>query len=220
MKIAPSLLAANTSDMKTAIDYCVSAGADIIHWDVMDGHFVPNLTFGLPVIRDSRSCSTLPFEVHLMVTNPGVYVMELAQAGAQMVSFHIEADVHSHRLLSQIRHLGMKAGLALNPQTSHTQIEYLLDSLDYIIVMAVNPGFAGQKFITGSLAKISALKAMRESFGYQFEIMVDGGVNADNAKILAHAGTDIVVAGKAFFSANNKSDFVSLIHSANNLKSV
>lgn len=220
MKVAPSLLAANTSDLKNAINDCITAGADIVHWDVMDGHFVPNLTFGVPVIRDSRECTTLPFEVHLMVTNPGVFVMELAQAGSQMVSFHIEADVHSHRLLSQIRHLGMKAGIALNPQTSHTQVEYLLDSLDYIIIMAVNPGFAGQKFIQSSLAKISALKVMRETFGYSFEIMVDGGVTADNAQLLAHAGADIVVAGKAFFTADNKSDFVSLIHSASQLKSV
>ncbi len=220
MKVAPSLLAANTSNLGSAIADCVAAGADIIHWDVMDGNFVPNLTFGVPVIRDARGCTTLPFEVHLMVNNPGVYVMELAQAGAQMVSFHLEADVHSHRLLSQIRHLGMKSGIALNPQTSHTQVEYILDSIDYIVIMAVNPGFAGQKFIQNSLAKISAIKAMRDAFGYQFEIMVDGGVNADNAKILAHAGADIVVAGKAFFTAEDKYEFVSLIHSASQHKSV
>src|SRR3990170_155194 len=167
MKLSPSLLAADTSDLASAIKRCESAGADLIHWDVMDGHFAPNLTFGVPVIRDARARTKLPFEVHLMVDNPGVYAMELEQAGAEYVSFHVEAEVHSHRLLAQIRQLGMKSGIALNPQTHHSAIEYLLGAFDYVVVMSVNPGFAGQKFIESSFAKIGALREMRRSSGLQ-----------------------------------------------------
>jgi len=218
--IAASLLSCDFSRIGEEVRAVENAGADWLHLDVMDGHFVPNLTFGIPVIRDSRDCTNLPFEVHLMVTNPSNYINELAQIGVQMVSFHIEAESHSQRMLSQIRKLGMKAGIALNPQTSHYQVEYLLDSLDYVIIMAVNPGFAGQKFIQSSLAKISAIKTMRDTNRYQFEIMVDGGVNVDNAKIIASAGTDIVVAGKAFFTSKCKSDFVSFVHNSSKLNLV
>jgi len=207
MKLAPSLLAADLSDLAGAVRKCEESATDFIHWDVMDGHFVPNLTFGAPVIKCARPLTGIPFDVHLMVENPGAYTMELAQAGVQFVSFHIEAEAHAHRLIQQIGSTGMKAGVAINPQTPPSAIEYLLPSLDYVLVMAVNPGFAGQKFIEPCLKKISILRDIRREYGLDYQIEVDGGVSEDNLERIALAGADIVVAGKAFFTADDMKAF-------------
>ncbi len=212
MKIAPSLLASSAASFAKSIAECESARADLIHWDVMDGHFVPNLTFGPPVIADARKLTDIPFDVHLMVTNPAAYPEALRDAGCKYVSFHAETEPHSHGLLHAIKNLGMLAGVALNPQTPPESLAYLFGSLDFVLVMTVNPGFAGQKFIEDCLPKIEWLSAERERRGLTFEIEVDGGVTQDNAHRLAGAGADILVAGKAFFDAADKSKFAEAVH--------
>lgn len=212
MILAPSLLAANTSCLRSAISDCDAAGCRLIHWDVMDGHFVPNLTFGPPVIADARNLTEIAFDVHLMVTNPAAYPDELAKAGCRYVSFHAETEPHSHRLLHRIKDHGMLAGIALNPQTPPQSLSYLLGSLDFVLVMTVNPGFAGQKFIEDCLTKIDWLSEERERRGLNYQIEVDGGVTIENAPRIADAGADIAVAGKAFFDAQDKPAFTEAIH--------
>lgn len=207
MKLAPSILASDLSDIRAAIKKCENAGADFIHWDVMDAHFVPNLTFGTPVIAHARKHTELPFDVHLMVTDPGDYLDELANIGVEMASFHIEAESHAERLLGKISSLGMKAGIALNPQTPPSAVEYLLGALDFVLVMTVNPGFAGQAFIDACVPKIERLSEIRRERGLDFAIQVDGGVSEENLDLLAGAGVDWVVAGSAFFSAGDKAEF-------------
>jgi ribulose-phosphate 3-epimerase len=213
MKLAPSVLAADLADLKSVLDMVERAGCDFVHFDVMDGHFVPNLTYGVPLIRDARRHSRLPFDVHLMVTDPADYVELLAGLEVQLLSFHIEAVRFVPRLISLIREHGLRPSVALNPQTPLTDIEHILPLVGNVLVMSVDPGFAGQSFIEQVYAKIENLAAFREENRLVFTIQVDGGVNEGNADELAELGVDIVVAGKAFFTSDDPRGFAHRVQS-------
>ena len=199
MKIAPSLLSADFANLASELKDIEKAGADLVHLDVMDGHFVPNLTFGCPIIKALRKHTTLPFDVHLMTEHPEVYFDDLAKAGAAMVSFPAEAAVHHDRLVHAIQEKGMKAGIALNPGTPLSMIEELLPILDFVLIMSVNPGFGGQKFMAQHVSKIRQLAEWKKELGLEFDIEVDGGVTLDNVREVLDAGANVIVAGSAVF---------------------
>ena len=197
--IAPSILSADFSRLGEEIHAVIEAGADWIHVDVMDGHFVPNITIGPPVIQSLRKVTDLPFDVHLMITQPERYLEDFAEAGANIISVQAEASTHLHRTLTEIRRLGCQAGVVLNPATPLETIEYVLEEVDMVLLMTVNPGFGGQKFINAVVPKISRLREVIDKLNLPVTIEVDGGVNLDTIKTLAQAGVDIFVAGSAIF---------------------
>ncbi len=201
IQIAPSILAADFAFLGAAVREAEAAGADVIHVDVMDGHFVPNLTIGPPVVAALRRVTKLPLDVHLMIEHPERYVEAFAQAGADGLTVHPEASVHLHRTLQTIRARGLKAGVALNPSTSEAALRYVLPLVDIVLVMSVNPGFGGQAFIPEVLPKITAIRLMLDEAGSGAWLSVDGGINPQTAGRVLRAGADTLVAGSAVFRA-------------------
>lgn len=197
--LSPSLLSADFGNLRGELEALEAAGLEWVHWDVMDGLFVPNITFGPPVIKALRASSKLFFDVHLMIDHPERYIREFADAGADLLCVHAETGVHLERTISAIREAGMQTGLALNPATPLNAAEYLLPQLDMVLVMSVNPGFGGQKFIPFCKEKIAALSEMIRERGLSTLIQVDGGVTLDNARELSDLGADVLVSGSAFF---------------------
>ena len=200
VRISPSILSADFAALGQEIEAITTAGADWIHVDVMDNHFVPNLTIGPMVVKALRKHSKLPFDVHLMISPVDVLVPAFAEAGADTISFHPEAGPHPHRTIQLVKSLGKRAGLVLNPGTPAAVVEPLLGDLDLVLVMSVNPGFGGQVFIDSQLAKIATLRRMIETSGRAIDLEVDGGVNPRNARRCIEAGADALVAGTAVFS--------------------
>ena len=201
VRIAPSILAADFARLGEEVARVEAAGADLLHVDVMDGHFVPNLTLGPVVVQALRRHTTLPLDVHLMIEEPDRYLEAFVQAGATMISVHAEVLPHLHRTLGRLHELGVQAGVAINPSTPVALLVDVATELDYLLVMSVNPGFTGQKFIPESIAKVAAARALLTKLGSQAAIEVDGGVDATNAAALVAAGASILVAGAAIFHA-------------------
>ncbi len=201
--IAPSLLSADFLHLEREINDVQEAGADMLHLDVMDGHFVPNMTFGSFIVRQIKSIAAVPLDVHLMIENPQYWISAYIDAGADFLTIHYEADCHLNRSITEIKKLGRKAGVSINPSTHPMLLEYILEHVDLVLVMSVNPGFGGQRFIENSVRKIEWLFEYRERHGLDFLIEVDGGVNENNIKQLSEAGVDIFVAGNAIFSKDN-----------------
>ncbi|WP_456397013.1 ribulose-phosphate 3-epimerase [Desulfurobacterium sp.] len=202
--LAPSILSADFSNLQKDIKEVVAAGADLIHIDVMDGRFVPNITIGPCVVESIREVTNVPFDVHLMIVEPERYIKDFVSAGADWISVHVEAAVHLHRTVSIIKEFDKKAGVVLNPATPVFFIEDILPFVDFVLIMSVNPGFGGQKFIPETLEKIRKLKKWREEKGLNFLIEIDGGVKLNNISEIISAGVDIAVAGSAIFKGNIK----------------
>jgi ribulose-phosphate 3-epimerase len=204
VRIAPSILAADFARLGDELRAVTEAGADSIHIDVMDGHFVPNITIGAPVVKALRPHSTLPFDVHLMISPVDPYIGDFAAAGADLVTMHPEAGPHLHRTIQLVHQHGKRAGVSLNPATPVASVEPVLEDVDLVLVMTVNPGFGGQKFLAGQLDKIRALRGrldeIREATGRRIDLQVDGGINHETAPLAIEAGADILVAGTATFA--------------------
>ena len=199
IEIAPSILAANFAKLGDDVRIVAEAGADIIHVDVMDGHFVPNISLGIPVLASLRKATHLPLDVHLMIEQPELYIADFIRAGGNRILVHQEATVHLDRALAMVRELGAEAGAAINPATPVTMLSEVLDKVDTVLVMTVNPGFGGQKFIPNTYEKIRQLNQMRARYNASFRIEVDGGVDLENTAELAQAGANTFVAGTSIF---------------------
>lgn len=212
--IAPSILSADFSDIATAIKDIETSGCPWIHLDVMDGHFVPNLTFGSKMIDDIRKRTKLFLDAHLMVSNPEQYVQEFKDAGANAFTFHYEAYIHHCRLIDRIHAAGMLAGISIVPSTPVHILDELLPLLDIILLMSVNPGFGGQQFIPAALKKVKTLSDLKKQNGYRYKIAIDGGINADTIRAAWEAGIDVAVMGSAFFNTPDKASFIKTIYSS------
>lgn len=212
IKIAPSILSADFANMGRDVERLADWGADAVHFDVMDGSFVPAITFGAAMCKAIRPYTKLPIDVHIMVEHPETYIEPFRDAGAEYLTFHVEADRHSHRTLQKIRAAGMKAGIALNPATPVCMVEEVLAECDLVLVMSVNPGAGGQKFIPGALGKIERLAHLAQEHGYAYEIEVDGGINAETAALAVRAGATMLVSGSSVFKAEDPAALIAQMH--------
>ncbi|NEU03292.1 MULTISPECIES: ribulose-phosphate 3-epimerase [Clostridium] len=202
MKLSPSILSADFSNLGKAVEELERYGADMVHIDVMDGAFVPNISFGIPVIKSIRKCTKLTFDVHLMIEDPARYVEDFALAGADIITIHAEADKHLDRTVNYIKGLGVKAGIAINPATPVESIKHLIPIVDMVLVMSVNPGFGGQKYIQYCNEKIKEVKKISDAYNKSLMIQVDGGVDKNNIKEIVNCGANVIVAGSAVFKNN------------------
>ena len=209
IKISPSILSADLLKLEDELKAIEEAGADYVHVDVMDGHFVPNITIGPFVAEAVSRGTTLPLDVHLMIDSPEDYVKPFVDAGSSILTVHAEACVHLHRVVQQIKELGVKAGVSLNPATPVNMLEDIIDDLDLVLIMSVNPGFSGQSFIPGSLGKIAAVRRMIDERGLTVELEVDGGIKVDNIKEAARAGADVFVSGSGVFGSDDYAGTIS-----------
>jgi ribulose-phosphate 3-epimerase len=209
IKIAPSILASDFSKLGEEVLRVEKAGADMIHIDVMDGHFVPNITIGPPVVKSLRKITRLPFDVHLMIENPDLFIDDFIDAGADIISVHVENNPHLHRTLQHIKNRSVKAAVALNPATPLNTLDMLLDDIDMVLLMTVNPGFGGQQYIEGMTEKIRALKDMARRSRAAFDIEVDGGIDLDNIYRVTEAGANVIVAGTTVFKAPDAAEIIS-----------
>lgn len=201
IRLAPSILSADFSRLGEDVALIERAGAHVIHVDVMDGHFVPNISYGATVMKSLVGRTKLPFDVHLMIEQPDQYVEDFVTDQTEFITVHQEACPHLHRTLQHIKSLGVKAGVALNPATSLSTLDYILEDADLVLIMSVNPGFGGQKFIGSALEKVKTLKALRDKNNCDFTIEIDGGINLENVKPVTDAGVELVVAGSSVFKA-------------------
>jgi len=206
--VAPSILAADFANLESEVKMINESAADWIHVDIMDGVFVPNISMGIPVVKAIKKHATKPLDVHLMIVNPDRYVEAFHEAGASVISVHLEASPHLHRTIQQIKGLGIKAGVAINPHTGVDQLEDIIGELDLVCMMSVNPGFGGQKFIENTYKKVERLKSIIINAGAKTQIEIDGGVNLQNAKPLMNAGADVLVAGNFVFSSANPKEVI------------
>lgn len=214
IKIAPSILAANFSRLAEEVVEVEKAGAELIHIDVMDGHFVPNITMGPIVVEALRPVTKLPLDVHLMIENPDAYIEQFAKAGADYITVHVEACKHLHRTIQLIRSFGVKPGVVLNPHTSIEQIKHVLEDIDMVLFMTVNPGFGGQKFIHSVIPKVKQLSDIIKEQGLSIEIEIDGGINEETIVPCVQAGATIFVAGSAIYNEENRAEALQRIKAA------
>ena len=214
VKVAPSILSANFAKLGEEIEDVEWGGADYIHIDVMDGHFVPNITIGPLVVESIRSITSLPLDVHLMIDNPDDYLSNFIDAGADIITVHVEACKHLHRMIHTIKQSRIKAGVALNPATPLSAIEYILEDVDLVLIMTVNPGFGGQSFISSVVPKIEQLAKLVKEKNLACEIEVDGGINPQTAKVCKDAGANVLVAGSAVFGQMNRKQIIQQIRNA------
>jgi ribulose-phosphate 3-epimerase len=203
IKLAPSILSADFARLGEQIDEVARAGADYIHVDVMDGHFVPNITIGAPVVASIRHVTSLPLDVHLMIEHPERYISDFVNAGADIITVHVEASPHLQGTIQAIKELGVKAGVSLNPPTPIGAVEEFLPHVDLVLIMSVNPGFGGQSFIPETLPRIASMRKILDDRGLSAELEVDGGITADNAPDIVKAGADVLVAGNSIFRAGD-----------------